>query len=179
MGINQHFCEKNQVTQGFVPVGTNTGAPVVDWVSLAEYGRCAFIFQKGIGTAGDDPTITLLQATKDDGTGSKPLAIQRVDKKQSTTNLNTIGQLTVSTPAAPATNDTFTANTWTNSDLAESQAIIVIDVKAEDLDIANGFTCVSCTIAETVNANPQLACGVFILHEPRYSKIPLPSAITV
>jgi hypothetical protein len=177
MSVNQHFCEKNQTTPGFIPVSVNTGAPVVDWVNMANYGRCAFIYYKGIGTNGDDPTITLLQATKDDGTGSKPLNIARVDKKQSTTNLNTVGTFTISTPANPATHDTFTANTWTNSDLAESVAVIVIDVKAEDLDAANGFTCVSVTVAETVNANPQLAAGLFILHEPKYSANPLPTAV--
>jgi hypothetical protein len=174
--MNQLLVEKAQIAQGFLPVAMNAGAPVVDWVSLKEYGRCSVVFFKAVGTAGDDPTITLLQAQDVSGTGSKALTINRVDKKQAATNLLAVGQFTTSTPAAPATHDTFTANTWTNSDLAEQAAIVVIEVKAEDLDVNNGFDCVTITIAD-VGTNAQLGCALFLMHEPRDQTVPLPSAI--
>jgi hypothetical protein len=174
--MNQLLVEKSQIVQAFKPVALNSGAPTIDWVSLKEYGRCSVVLTKAVGTAGDDPTITLLQATDVTGTGSKALTINRVDKKQAATDLTAVGQFTTSTPASPATHDTFNANTWTNSDLAEDAAVIVIEVKAEDLDINNGFDCVSITIAD-VGTNAQLAAGLFVLHEPRDQTVPLPSAI--
>ncbi len=174
--MNKLFTEKNQVVSAFLPVAMNSGAPSVDWVSLKMFQRCAVVFFKAIGTNGDDPTITLLQATKVDGTGSKALNIARVDKKQAATNLLTTGQFTTSTSGSPASHDTFSTNTWTNSDLAEQAAVVIIDIKAEDLDIDNGFDCLSFTIAD-VGTNAQLGCGLFILHEPRELSATLPSAI--
>jgi glucokinase len=106
------------------------------------------------------------------------LNITRIDKKQAATNLLAVGTFTKSTSASPASNDTFntTNGTWTNSDLAEQAAIVVIDIKAEDLDIANGFDCVSMTIAD-VGTNAQLGTAIAILWDPRNSKSPLESAI--
>jgi hypothetical protein len=174
--MNTHFLEKNHVVSAFLPVAMNSGAPSVDWVSLKNYGRCAVVFFKAIGTNGEDPTITLLQATDVSGTGSKGITINRVDKKQAATNLLTTGQFATSTPAVPGSHDTFSTNTWTNSDLAEQAAIVVIDIKAEDLDIQNSFDCVSFTIAD-VGTNAQLGCAFFIMHEPKFGVDPLPSAI--
>jgi hypothetical protein len=174
--LNQLLAEKAQIAQAFLPVAMNAGAVSADWVSLKLYGRCSVVFFKAVGTAGDDPTITLLQATDVTGAGSKALTINRVDKKQAATNLLAVGQFTTSTPAAPALHDTFNANTWTNSDLAEQAAIVVIEVKAEDLDVTNGFDCISFTIAD-VGTNAQLGCGLFVLHEPRYQDAQLASAI--
>lgn len=176
MSLNQHFVEKNQVVSGFLPVAMNAGAPSVDYVSMKDYGRCAIIFFKAIGTNGDDPTITLLQATAVAGTGAKALNITRVDKKQAASNLLATGIFATSTPGSPATHDTFLTNTWTNSDLAEQAAVVIIDVKAEDLDIDNGFDCITVTIAD-VGTNAQLGCLLFVLHEPKYAAVPLPSAI--
>lgn len=176
MSLNKHFVEMCHVVSAFLPVAMNSGAPSVDYVSLKNYGRCAIVFFKAIGTNGDDPTITLLQATAVAGTAAKALNITRVDKKQAATNLLATGTFVKSTSGSPATHDTFSTNTWTNSDLAEQAAVIIIDVKAEDLDIDNGFDCLSFTIAD-VGTNAQLGCALFILHEPRYPKETLDSAI--
>jgi hypothetical protein len=175
--MNKLFVEGHQVVAGFVPVAMNSGAPSIDWVSMKNYGRCTVIFFKAIGTAGDDPTVSFKQATSVAPSNSKALAVSRVDKKQGV-SLTSTGQFTTSTAASPATNDTFntTLGTWSNSDLAEQQAVIVADIKAEDLDKANGFDCVSVTVAD-VGTNAQLGCLLFILTEPRYSTSPLPSAI--
>lgn len=174
--MNKLFVEGHQVVAGFVPVAMNSGAPTIDWVSMKNYGRCTVIFFKAIGTAGDDPTLTFKQATSVAPSNAKALAVSRIDKKQGTQT--SIGQFTKSTADSPATNDTFntTNGTWTNSDLAENQAIIVADIKAEDLDADNGFDCVSVTIAD-VGTNAQLGCLLFILSEPRYEASPLLSAI--
>jgi len=174
--MNKHFVEGHQVCQGFLPVAMNSASNAGDWVSLKNYGRCAVVVFKAVGTAGDDPVFTLEQATAVAGTGAKALNITRVDKKQAATNLLAVGTFTKSTSVSPATNDTFSTNTWTNSDLAEQAAIVVIDIKAEDLDIANGFDCVRLTVAD-VGTNAQLGTMLYIMHDPRNPKETLDSAI--
>lgn len=176
--MNQTFIEKTQICQGFLPVDMSAAANAGDWVSLKNYGRVAIIIHKALGTAGDDPVITVQQATDVSGGGAKALGFTRVDKKQAATNLLAVGQFTTSTSDSPATNDTFNAvaGTWTNSDLAEQAAIIVIDIKAEDLDVAGGFDCVKVSIAD-IGANAQLGTALYVLHEPRYASATLPSAI--
>jgi hypothetical protein len=172
---NMHLLEKIDIVTGILPVALNTNPGAVsDYISLKNYGRCAIVFTKGVGTAGDDPTITLLQAKTVAAGSAKALNITRVDKKQAATNLLSTGTWTTSTSASPATNDTFSTNTWTNSDLAEQAAVVVIDVKAEDLDKANGFDCIIANIGD-VGTNAQLGTLSYILHEPRY--VPTSSAI--
>jgi hypothetical protein len=138
----------------------------------------AIVVYKAVGTGGDDPTITVKQALDVSGTTPKALGFTRVDKKQAATNLLAVGTFTKSTSDSPATNDTFntTNGTWTNSDLAEQAAIIVIDIKAEDLDIANGYDCIQVSIAD-VGTNAQLGCALYFGHEPRNAKTTLDSAI--
>lgn len=173
---NINFVEGHDVCQGFLPVAMNSGANNGDWVSLKNYRRMAIVFFKAVGTNGDDPTITLLQATDVSGTGSKALTINRVDKKQAATNLLAVGQYTTSTAASPATHDTFSTNTWTNSDLAEQAAIVIVDVADTDLDIANSFDCIQANIAD-VGTNAQLGCVLYIGYAPKFGVDPLPSAI--
>lgn len=177
MSVNQHILEKGQFVSGIVPVALNTNpGSTSDYISMKGYGRCAIIFFKAVGTAGDDPTITLKQATAVAGTANKALNITRIDKKQAATNLLSTGTFTTSTSASPASNDTFSTNTWTNSDLAEQAAVVVIDVKAEDLDIDGGFDCITATIGD-VGTNAQLGCLMYYLHEPRNMKATADSAI--
>lgn len=174
--MNRTLTEKLQIAQGYLPVAMNTASNAGDWVSLKNYFRCAVVFFKAVGTAGDDPVITLEQATAVAGTGAKALNITRVDKKQAATNLLAVGTFTKSTAASPASHDTFSTNTWTNSDLAEQAAIVVIDIDATDLDIANGFTCIRATVGD-VGTNAQLGAMLYLLHDPKNSQETLDSAI--
>jgi len=162
--------------QGFLPVAMNTAANTGDVVSLKGYGGCLIIFHKAVGTAGQDPTITLLQGTDVAFGTNKALNITRVDKKQAATDLTAVGTYTKSTSASPASNDTFSTNTWTNSDLAEQAAIVLIDVKAEDLDANNNYDCVRASIAD-VGTNAQLGTVMYMLYNPRNLKETLDSAI--
>ena len=165
--MNHAFVEKFQVVAGFVPVNMASGAPTSDIVSLKNYGRCTILFFKAAGTNGDDPTITVTQKTAVGGTTSKAVNFTRVDKKQGAA-LNAIGQFTEVTQAA--------GNTFTHADLAEQQAIIAIDVKAEDLDGDGGYDSIQASVGD-VGTNSQLGCLLYILSEPRNASNPLPSAI--
>jgi hypothetical protein len=164
--MSQNFCEVNNIVGGFVPVDMQTAANTGDYVSLKNYNRCVIVLFKAAGTNGDDPTITLTQATDVAGTSVKNLStITKIYTKQGT--LTGVGTWTVVTQAAAAT--------YTDTDSAENQAIWAIEVKAEDLDVSNGFDCLKAAVAD-VGGNAQLGCMFYIMCEPRYAG-PLPSAI--
>jgi len=165
--MNQHFLEKVQIASGFVPVDLQTGANAGDWVNMENYGRCAVVFFAAVGTAGDDPTLTLLQATDVAGTGSKAVTFTRVDHKQGA-DLEAVGQFTEVSQTA--------ANTYTDATSAEILKIWVVDIMAEDLDIDGGFSCLNAAVAD-VGLNAQLGCMLYMLHDPRIVTAALPSAI--
>lgn len=168
--MNQTFVEKCNIAQGFLPVNMQTGANAGDWVSLKNYRKCAIVFFKAVGTAGDDPTITVEQATdvSNSQSDAKALNFTRVDKKQAASNLLAVGTFTKVTQAS--------GNTFTHADLAEQAAIIVIDIDEQMLDVDNGFDCIRASVAD-IGTNAQLGAMLYILHEPKFVTDPLPSAI--
>jgi hypothetical protein len=158
--------EEAQIVAAIIPVDLSTAANNGDWVSLKGYDELDIIIFKAAGTAGDDPVITLKQASDVAGTGAKALNFTRVDSK---VGVQTgIGQFTKNTQAA--------GNTYTDLVSAESQGVFVIHVEAQDLDKANGFDCVQISIPD-VGANAQLGCALYILSEARYAGQFPPSAI--
>jgi hypothetical protein len=158
--------ENIQIVSAIVPVNLATGANNGDWVSLKNYGHCAIVVFKGAGTAGDDPVITVRQATDVAGTSAKALNFTRVDKKVGTQT--GIGTFTVASQAA--------ANTHTDTDSAEAEGVFVVEFDADELDIANGFDCVQVQIPDT-GTNAQIGCALYLLSSPRYGQRVLPSAI--
>lgn len=165
--MNQHILEKMQIVSAFVPADLQS-AQTGDIVSMKNYGRCAIVFFKGAGTASDDPEISVeqVQDVGNSGSNAKPINFTRVDLKQGT--LTSVGTFTKIEQAA---DDAYTNDTW-----AEVQAILVIDIKAEDLDVENGYDCIRVKCSD-VGSNAQLGCALYLLHEPRYATDPLPSAI--
>lgn len=161
------WLEKMQICAGFNPVDLQTGANNGDWVSLKNYNHLAVVLYKAAGTAGDDPTLTLQQATDVSGTGAKALNFTRIDTKQGA-SLFAIGTFTKVTQAA--------GNTYTDDTSAEVQAIWVVEIDAQDLDRDNGFDCVRATVAD-VGGNAQLGCLFYLLFEARYAGEPAVSAI--
>ena len=158
--------ENSQIVSAFVPVDMQTAANTGDYVSLKNYHRCAVVFFKAAGTAGDDPTLTIQQAQDVSGTGAKALNFTRIWHKQGT--LTGVGTFTAVTQTA--------ANTYTDATSAEIQAIWVVEIDADDLDVDNGFDCIMCSVAD-VGGNAQLGCAMYILYDPRYPQAAPPSAI--
>jgi hypothetical protein len=60
--------------------------------------------------------------------------------------------------------------------LAEQAAIVIIDVHATDLDIANGYDCIRASVGD-VGTNAQLGCMLYMLYNPKNKKETLESAI--
>lgn len=165
---NAHPAEYMNFCEGFLPVALNSGANTADVISMKNYESVLIVFIKALGTASQDPTITLTQGTDIAFGTNKALNITTVYKKQAATNLQSTATYTKSTAASPATNDTFSTNTWTNSTLAEEAAIVLIHVRAEDLDADNGYDCIRASIAD-VGTNAQLGVLFYIGMNPRYA----------
>jgi len=162
------FVEMVQVVEGFAPVDLQDGANDGDWVSMKLYNRIAVIFKASVGTAADDPTITLQQATDVAGAGVKDLDFTVIHTKQAATDLSSTGQYTKVTQTA--------ANTYTEATAAEQDLIWIIEFKGDDLDVTNAFDCVRATVAD-IGANEQLGSLEYHLFEPRYPEDLLGSAI--
>jgi len=153
-----NLVQKTQIVSGFVPVDLQT-AQSGDWVSMKNHNHLTVVFFKGAGTAGDDPTITMAQATVVAGTDTKALTFTDIWYKQNT----------VLTAESTFTHTTQTAAaTYTDTTSAEDCAIWVLEFDAEDLDAVNNFDCVQASIGD-VGSNAQLGCILYILSEPRYA----------
>lgn len=166
MQPNNLFVERNQICTAFVPVDMSSAANNGDWVSLKNFGRCSIVLFKAAGTAGDDPILTVRQATDVSGTSAKALNFTRVDSKVGT--LTGVGSFTANSQTA--------ANTYTDTVSAEAQGIFVIDITSDMLDVSNGFDCVQFQVPD-IGSNAQLGCAFYILSEPRYGGGGLKSAI--
>jgi hypothetical protein len=155
---NALFVEQAQIVPAFVPVNLATAANPGDWVSMKGFARCTIIFVAGAGTAPDDATITVSQATAVAGTGSKALTFTRIDVKQGA-DLAAIGDFTTVTQAA--------ATSYTSDTSAETQNLWVIDIRAEELDENNGFDCVQASIGD-VGTAAKIGTVLYILWGSRY-----------
>lgn len=160
------FLQKFNIASAFVPVDMSTAANNGDWVSLAKYGLVVIVLFKGAGTAGQDPIFTLRQATDNAGTGAKALNFEEVYSKVGT--LTALGEFTRTTQAA--------ANTYTDAASAEAEAIIAVEIRAAQLDVANGFTHLQLQIPD-VGAAAQIGGAFYILGEARYQQDIPPSAL--
>ncbi len=157
------------IVPAIVPLDLQT-ARTGDWVSLKNAQGVAIVFFKAAGTAGDDPTLTVQQATDVAGTSAKNLStITAVHKKQGT--LTSVGTWTTSTQSAAAT---YVGDGTS----AEEQAVYVIEIEADELDVDNGFDCINVACSD-VGTNAQLGAALYILYGLRYASAPanLPSAI--
>lgn len=142
--------------------GATTGGDC-DYVSLKGYDRCTVVIAVDNATTVTGGAVTLKQATAVAGTSEKALGFA---KYWANTDVGAADTLTETT----ATSDTFTTDTTDNKN-----QLYVIEVKASDLDVANGFDCVRVDVASMANAVE----GVFyILHGSRYASPAAISAIT-
>src|SRR3990167_5897005 len=123
----RQFIEGAQIVAGFVPLDLKTQRDA-DWVKTANFNRLNIVFFKGTVDGGAAPTITIQQATDNQGGGAKALDFTEIWRKQAT-DIQTVGQFTKTTQAS--------ANTYTNED-ANQQAIWVLEINHRTLD--SGFT---------------------------------------
>jgi hypothetical protein len=164
----EQFLQTHDIIEGWPVVDLQTGANTGDSVSLKNYHRCAVVFVASVGTAADDPTLTLQQSTVVAATDAKALNFTVIYRKQAATSLASTGTWTRTTQTA--------ANTYTNATSAEQDLIWVVDVDVDEMDSANGFDCIRATVAD-VGGNAQLGYLFYIPYAPRYAQATLASAI--
>lgn len=134
-----------------------------DWISLKNWGRVLCVLMGGAGTAGQDPVLTIEQASTNTGTGVKALTFDTINRKQAATDLLSTAVWAVTVQTA--------AGTYTNTDAAEQVKIHVVEFKATDLDVDGGFDHIRMTVPD-VGGAAQLGAGLYILAEPRYPNAP-------
>lgn len=128
-------------------------------VGLRNAGAVGVLLIKGIGTAGDDPTVTLQQHTASSGGTSGNLAvIDHYWYKASTSALANTEQWTRVDQAAAAT----IADPGGAGTSAESQMLVYFEVLATSL--SDGYKYISLSVADT-GSNAQLGSVLYVLHD--------------
>jgi hypothetical protein len=177
MAFNVDLMEQIQIVSAWVP-GTDINTDATgDWVSMKNFDGCLVVFHKAAGTAGDDPSIVLNQATDVSGTGSKALTFNHIYHKIGATALSAIGTFTrVDLTTATADLDLVSVN---SADLLADvgETIIVVNVRASDLDVDNSFDCLQLTVEGDDVGNATLSAAYYILYNARQAGNPVPSAI--
>lgn len=127
MNLNALFTEQVKLVEGLLGVTPSTSTP--DYVSLKNAERVAVIILVKNATTVTGSAITLKQATSVAAGGEKPLAFSKAYRNVDTGAGDVLTEFAV-------TSDTFTTQA-----VNSKNAMYVIEVKAEDLDVTNGFDC--------------------------------------
>ena len=167
------FCEHNQIVVGAIPHDSMAAAVAGDFVSMKNFHHLVVKYVRAVGTAGEDPTITITQATSVAGAGEKALNFTDIYEKEGTTNaaggMAAIGTFTKTTQTA--------ANTYTSATSGENEIMWCIEFDADALDVDNAFDCVRASIADVGSGGDRYGYLEYILIESRWKQDPVPSAI--
>jgi hypothetical protein len=166
----ERFLQNNDIVEGWPIVDLQTAANTGDYVSLKNWDGVCVVFCSSVGTAADDPTLTIVQATDvaNSASDAKAVNFTVIMRKQAATSLASTGTWTRTTQTA--------ANTYTNATSAEQDLIWVVDIAADELDADGGFDCIMASVAD-VGGNAQLGYLFYILYGPRDAKATLVSSI--
>lgn len=154
--------EEANLTIGIVPIDLAAGANAGKFVSMKGYGYLHIIIVKEAGATAEGPIWKLEQATAVAGTSAKALGIKHGIYSKNLADVSTVAAFT---KLAPSGTD---LDTHDMSAAGDTQAIIAISVKAEDLDHENGFDCVGLKCADTGATTGQLGTVLYMLTDARY-----------
>lgn len=150
--------------------GDANGNLTGDWISLKNSDRAYLLLIKPAGTAGDDLSIHLQQATAAAGTGAKDLNFSKLwYKKASTNDFSAVSVWTAVELTSPTADlDLVSVN---SADLAldTSGAYILVEVMAESLDVNNGFCFVNNIIDGGDIGNALLVYQMWITTGDKYA----------
>lgn len=145
------FVDVADIAVGFVPLDLQTQRDGV-WVNLEKKEKLIILLCTGTGTDGDDPVVTVQQASDSSGTGAKALNFTKVWRKQAA-DAAAVSVFTETTQVA--------AETYTNTD-AHLQFLWVLDIDGDSLDTANSFNHVRVTFNDT-GINAKLGVALYIV----------------
>lgn len=149
--LNALLSEQCKIVAGLCPITPSTSTP--DYVSLKGYERLTVVIMVDNATTVTGSAITLKQATAVAGTSEKALSFTKAWRNVDIDAADGLTEFAVSS-------DTFTTDATNNKNL-----LYVMEVKAEDLDVNNGFDCVR---AGTGNATAAVLSVLYILSGPKF-----------
>jgi hypothetical protein len=169
MAQSNRFVANNKIVKMMIGATSSVGPGNIDtdavrtfdYVSLKNYGHVTFIIDVGAGGAAS--AVTFSQATDVSATSAKALGFTAAYRNVT----------------ANGTNDALTAFTVSSDTFSTAVANglqYVVEFDAEDLDVTNGFDCVTIAMTDpgaTTNVNI-----LAILSAPRFPQESLPTAIT-
>ena len=158
---NAELADLAKIVTGLAPITPSTSTP--DYVSMKGYDRCAIIILVDNATTVTGSAITVKQASDVAATGEKALAFTTMKANVDTAAADTLTATAV------------TSNTFTTAAVNNKNMIYIIDVKAEDLDRANGFDCIR---AGTGDATSAVLSVLYVLYPCRYASPAGVTAIT-
>lgn len=131
MAQNLNARQDEQVTTVVAAAGLLLTSTLGDttYVSLKNYKRCQIVITIADGTTVTGTAITLKQATAIAGTNEKALAFTRMLANTDYAASKTMVETAV------------TSSTFTTQAVNSKDSVYIIEVDAEDLDVANGFDC--------------------------------------
>ena len=146
-----------KIVSAIVPRDLSTGSAAKqgDWVELSKYDSVTVVYTSDAGTAGEDPTVKLRQATSAAGANAKDLDA---------------GQWYVAQHASALT-DSFAEDGTAGEfeDDGETQCIARIEVTADQLDVNNDFRYVQVHVSDSGATAGKLGAAVYILRGARWS----------
>ncbi len=159
------LAEQTKIVNGGGPVLLNTAGITGDLVSMKHYNHLTAIVSLAPASGTDTAAITLTQNTNvgNSPADTKALAFSWVWKNGATGTTDTLVKTAV------------VSNSVTTSALAANE-MFVIEIDAADLDVANGFDCVSVNVSDPGSVSTP-ASIIYILSESRYKQATPPSAI--
>ena len=153
------YLDRVNVEPAFVPVDMQSGDNNGAWISMVNYQTAIIILFKGAGTDGDDPIFKLQQADSSAGGNAKDLNFSIIHEKVGATVADVVSW----------TRQTQTAATsYVNTDSAQVEALIVVEVLAAELDQDNSFTHIRLEVAN-IGANAQIGCALYVRLDPRFA----------
>lgn len=157
MTATAQFLARNIIEVSAVPVNTTGAGQTCDYYSLKGAEGIVFVIAQG-AWAGGTPAVTVKQATDVANSLSDEKAVAFTKKFSKVALTGTVNV------AAAVTSNTFNLPNTANT-------ITMIEISAEDLDVANGFDCVRLDIASP-GSNTDLICVMAILYGLRYPNDP-------
>lgn len=177
MSFNVDLMEQINIVSAFV-AGSDANSDLTgDWGNFKHYDGCLVYVKKPVGSAGDDLSIRLQQATDVSGTGAKALNFNHIYHKIGATALSGVGTFT-RVELATETDDLDLVSV-NGVDLATdiNETQIIVNVRATDLDVDGGFDCINLLIEGDDIANALIISADYIFYGCRYPQPVPPSAI--
>lgn len=143
-----------------------------DWVNLKNKDRAYLVLVKAAGTAGDDLSIDINQATDNGGTGTKALEFTKLWHKVGT--MNAVAQWTA-VELSTASSDLHLLSV-NSVDLATDSgaAVVMVEIMADSLDVDGGFTHVQVLYEGDDVGNSTIVSSFWILTGDQYAQgVPL------